>query len=250
MLQISNLYSSVDSNEILKGIDLKIPTGQLHVLMGPNGSGKSTLSKVIMGHPSYKVTAGKILLNDVNLLDLQVTKRSLQGIFLAFQYPQEIPGVNFSNYMRLVYNAHQSKANKLPVFKFRKLIKKTAQELDISLSLIERNLNEDLSGGEKKKLEILQMALIKPKLAILDETDSGLDQDAIKTIFSSITELRSMLPDMSILVITHYQKIFKYITPDKIHIMIDGKIKISGDMTLVDTISKNGYKEFKNSTNG
>jgi len=245
MLQINDLHAKAAGTNILNGINLKIPTGQLHVLMGPNGSGKSTLSNVIMGHPSYIVTDGEILLKDTDLLNLKVDERSLAGVFLAFQYPQEIPGVNFSNYMRLVYNAHQSKKNQLPVFKFRKLIKKTATELDIPLSLIERNLNEDLSGGEKKKLEILQMALIKPKLAILDETDSGLDQDAIKTIFSSITTLRQVLPDMSILIITHYPKIFEYISPDKVHIMINGKIKTSGDTSLVDTISKNGYQEFK-----
>jgi len=246
MLQINNLYAKATSTNILNGINLEIPTGQLHVLMGPNGSGKSTLSNVIMGHPNYQVTTGKILLNNTNLLDLEINKRSLAGVFLAFQYPQEIPGVNFSNYMRLVYNAHQSKTRQLPVFKFRKLIKKTAAKLDIPLSLLERNLNEDLSGGEKKKLEILQMALIKPKLAILDETDSGLDLDAIKAVFSNITTLRQTSPEMSMLVITHYQKIFKYITPDRIHIMINGKIKTSGDITIVDQINKNGYKQFQN----
>ncbi|KXK26137.1 MAG: Vegetative protein [candidate division WS6 bacterium OLB20] len=215
MLRIENLHAGVDGSEILKGVDLTVQSGELHILMGPNGSGKSTLAKALSGHPFVEITQGTISLDDADLTAAEPDERSRAGIFMAFQYPTEVPGVNFSNFLRLAYNARQPEGEKLPVFKFRKLLREKAALLDIDDSFFDRNLNEGLSGGEKKKSEILQLAVLEPKIAILDETDSGLDVDALKTVFQGVTRLREAYKDMSILVITHYQRIFDYINPDR-----------------------------------
>lgn len=247
MLQINNLHCSTsDEKEILKGVNLNINPGELHVLMGPNGSGKSTLSKTLMGHPSFEITEGTIELDGEDLTEKEVNERAHSGLFVAYQYPVEVPGVNFSNFLRLAYNSNKSDSDKLPVFKFRKLLKEKAQELDFSESLLDRNLNEDLSGGEKKKAEILQLAVLKPKYAILDETDSGLDLDALKSVFQAVNNIIASEKKLGVLIITHYQRIFDYINPDYVHVLSDGKIVESGDKKLIDKIEKDGYKQFKN----
>ncbi|HRN86215.1 MAG TPA: Fe-S cluster assembly ATPase SufC [Candidatus Dojkabacteria bacterium] len=247
MLEIKNLYcQSADGKGILKGVNLDIKPGELHVLMGPNGSGKSTLSKTLMGHPSFEITNGSIELDGENITEEEANERAHSGLFVAYQYPVEVPGVNFSNFLRLAYNSSKSDKEKLPVFKFRKLLKEKAQELDFSESLLDRNLNEDLSGGEKKKAEILQLAVLKPKYAILDETDSGLDLDALKSVFQAVNNIIASEKKLGVLIITHYQRIFDYITPDYVHVLSDGKIVESGDRELIDKIEKDGYKQFKN----
>lgn len=247
MLKINNLHCSTsDGKEILKGVNLEIKPGELHILMGPNGSGKSTLSKTLMGHPSFEITQGRIILDGADITDKEVNERAHAGLYLAYQYPVEVPGVNFSNFLRLAYNSNKSDSEKMPVFKFRKLLKEKALELDFSESLLDRNLNEDLSGGEKKKAEILQLAVLKPKYAILDETDSGLDLDALKSVFKAVKRIITSENKLGVLIITHYQRIFKYITPDFVHVLTDGKIVASGDKKLIKKIEKEGYKQFKN----
>lgn len=242
MLKIENLHAEVDGSEILKGINLEAEAGTLHILMGPNGSGKSTLAKTLAGHPFVEVTQGNIELDNEDITDAEPDERSLAGIFMAFQYPTEVPGVNFSNFLRMAYNARQDEDNKLPVFKFRKLLREKAELLEMDDSFLDRNLNEGLSGGEKKKSEILQLAVLEPKLAILDETDSGLDVDALRTVFEGVNKLRKAYPKMTILVITHYQRIFDYIKPDMVHVIREGVISESGGMDIAERIEKQGYK--------
>ncbi|MCA9380379.1 Fe-S cluster assembly ATPase SufC [Candidatus Dojkabacteria bacterium] len=247
MLKIKNLHCQTsDGKEILKGVNLEIKPGDLHVLMGPNGSGKSTLSKTLMGHPSFEITEGTIELDGENITDKEVSERAHSGLFVAYQYPVEVPGVNFSNFLRLAYNSNKPDSKKLPVFKFRKLLKEKANQLDFSEDLLDRNLNEDLSGGEKKKAEILQLAVLKPKYAILDETDSGLDLDALKSVFQAVNNIISSEKKLGVLIITHYQRIFDYINPDFVHVLRDGRIVESGDKKLINKIEKDGYKQFKN----
>ena len=243
MLNITNLKVDTEGLEILDGLDLSIGTGEVHVLMGPNGSGKSTLAKVLLGHPNYKVTSGAITFLGADLLKLDVSERAKAGIYLAFQQPIEVPGVNFRSFLRLAYNTRFQKEQQLPVFKFRKLLQDKAATLNIAPELLERNLNEGLSGGEKKQTEILQMSILKPKLAILDETDSGLDVDALKSVFQGIAAIRKENPEMSLLIITHYPKIFEYVTPEFVHIIRSGKIVKSGGAELIIEIEKKGYKE-------
>lgn len=245
MLEIKDLSCSIDSNEILKGVNLTVEPGKIHVLMGPNGSGKSTLSKVLLGHPAYEVTGGKIIVDGEDITEMEPDERSKAGVFLAFQYPVEVPGVNFSNFLRLAYNSRRGESEQVPVFKFRKILKTAAEELGFEELLLDRNLNEGLSGGEKKKAEILQMAVLDPKYTILDETDSGLDLDALKIVFEAINRIISTHGKMGILIITHYQRIFDYITPDKVHVMYKGKIVEEGGMELVDKIHAEGYKIYK-----
>lgn len=247
MFKIRNLKCSTqDGTEILKGVDLSIKPGELHVLMGPNGSGKSTLSKTLMGHPSFEITTGKISLDGTDITESEPDERAHAGLFIAYQYPVEVPGVNFANFLRLAYNSSRKKEDQLPVFKFRKLLKTKAEELDFPESLLDRNLNEDLSGGEKKKAEILQMAVLQPKYAILDETDSGLDLDALKSVFEGVNKIIASERKLGVLIITHYQRIFDYIKPDFVHILYNGKIAASGGLELVDRIEEHGYKQFKN----
>ncbi len=246
MLKIQDLKCTTqDDTEILKGVNLSIKPGELHVLMGPNGSGKSTLSKTLMGHPAFEISEGKIILDKRDITEIEPNERAHAGLFVAYQYPVEVPGVNFSNFLRLAYNSGREKQDQLPVFKFRKLLKDKAVELDFPDSLLDRNLNEDLSGGEKKKAEILQMAVLQPKYAILDETDSGLDLDALKSVFQGVNKIIESERKLGVLIITHYQRIFDYIKPDFVHILYNGKIAASGGLELVDNIEENGYKQFK-----
>lgn len=246
MLIVKNLHCSTsEGKSILTGIELKVKPGEIHVIMGPNGSGKSTLSKTLMGHPSFEVTEGSINLDGKDITDMPVNERSNLGLYLAYQYPVEVPGVNFANFLRLAYNSSRDKSDKIPVFKFRKLLKEKAHELDFPEELLERNLNEDLSGGEKKKAEILQMAILEPRYAILDETDSGLDLDALKSVFGAVNKITTNQKKLGVIVITHYQRIFDYLKPDFVHVLMDGKIVKTGNMKLVKQIEKDGYKSFK-----
>ena len=246
MLEIKNLQcNSLDGKNILNSVNLTIKPGELHVLMGPNGSGKSTLSKTLMGHPSFEVTEGSVKLDKVDITKSEPNKRAHAGLFVAYQYPIEVPGVNFTDFLRLAYNSGREKSEQLPVFKFRKLINEKAQELDFPETLLDRNLNEDLSGGEKKKAEIMQLAVLQPRYAILDETDSGLDLDALKSVFQAINKIIKSEKKLGVLIITHYQRIFDYIKPDYVHILYNGRIVESGDMKLVNKIEKDGYKKYR-----
>jgi len=246
MFNIQNLHcTTADGNAILNGVNLDINPGELHVLMGPNGSGKSTLSKTLMGYPGFTLTKGKIVLDGEDITKMDVNERAHAGLFVAYQYPVEVPGVNFSNFLRLAYNSNKPEEDKLHVFKFRKYLKQKADELDFPENLLDRNLNEDLSGGEKKKAEILQMAVLQPKYAILDETDSGLDLDALKSVFTAVKKIIAEEQKLGVLLITHYQRIFDYIKPDKIHVLLNGRIVQTGGMELVEKIEADGYKQFR-----
>ncbi len=247
MLTLKNLKVSIDATPILHGIDLKVRPGEIHAIMGPNGSGKSTLSAALMGHPAYTVTEGSAMFFDQNLLKLDPEDRAALGFFLSFQYPKEIPGVNLVSFLRASYNAvRKAQATKsgetfepVSLFAFKKKVMDAMSLIGLPASFMDRATNEGFSGGEKKKCEILQMALLEPKLAMLDETDSGLDVDALKDICHAILEVRK--PDQSIVLITHYQRILNYITPDHVHVMMDGKIVMSGGADLAHTIEAKGY---------
>lgn len=241
MLNISDLKVSIEDKEILKGVSLEVGSGEVHVLMGPNGSGKSTLAQSLMGNPFYEVEDGKVVFDGKDLLDLDTTERSLNGLFLSFQYPSEIPGVTVSNYLRTIYNnKHETKLS--PV-KFRKLLKEKMELLDMSEDFMGRYLNEGFSGGEKKRMEMLQMLILEPKLAILDEVDSGLDIDALKVVAKAVNYLKDE-KDMGVLVITHYTRILDHIEPDHVHIMKEGKIVKSGGKALADELEAQGYAPF------
>lgn len=238
MLEIKNLHVEIEGKEILKGVNLILEKGKVHALMGPNGSGKSTLANVIMGNPKYKVTQGKILLNKEDITNLSPDARAKKGIFLSFQYPSEISGITIMNFLRTVLNARSEK--KISVFEFQKFLKEKLKLLKIDESFAERYLNAGFSGGEKKKSEILQLAVLDPSVALLDETDSGLDIDALKTIAEGINAV--MDKNKEILIITHYKRILEYIRPDKISIMINGKIVLEGGKELVDQLEAKGYQ--------
>ena len=242
MLEIRNLHASVDDNEILRGIDLKIEAGEVHALMGPNGSGKSTLASVLAGRDAYEVTAGEVTYNDVDLLELDPEDRAREGIFLAFQYPVEIPGVRNDYFLKTALNAirkHRGEPE-LDAFEFLKLVKEKAALLKLDQSLVSRPVNEGFSGGEKKRNEIFQMAVLDPKLGILDETDSGLDIDALRIVADGVNALRS--PERSFLVITHYQRLLNYIEPDFVHVLLDGRIVKSGGKELALELEAKGYE--------
>lgn len=243
MLEIKDLHVEIESDEgnkeILKGLNLTIEEGNVHALMGPNGSGKSTLANVLMGNPKYKITKGDILFEGESILDLNTTDRARLGIFLSFQYPQEIEGVSIRNFLRTSYN--QVKGEKLSVLDFKELLDEKSKVLNLDEDFSERYLNKGFSGGEKKKSEMLQLALLSPKLAILDETDSGLDIDALKSVADSINTLKQKNPQMTILIITHYKRILEFIKPDKLSIMIKGKIALEGNADLVDHLEEKGY---------
>ncbi|MBD3363351.1 Fe-S cluster assembly ATPase SufC [Candidatus Dojkabacteria bacterium] len=241
MLEIKNLEVRTGDKLIINNFNLDINPGETHVLMGPNGSGKSTLCKAIMGHPKYTITKGSISVNKKNIKNLESHERAKLGLFVAMQHPTEIPGVNFSNFLRLAYNSRFGKDKKIPVFKFRKILKDKLKILDFSEKFLERNLNEGFSGGEKKKAEILQLAVLEPKYAILDETDSGLDIDALKTVFNGLKEIQNKNKQMAFLIITHYEKIFEFISPDFIHVFKDGSIVETGGMEIIEKIHKQGY---------
>ena len=241
MLQIKNLKAKIDNKEILKGLNLDIKPGEVHAIMGPNGSGKSTLSNVLSGRKGYSVSGEVKYLNE-NLLDLEIEERAHKGIFLAFQYPLEIPGVNTNIFLKTSLNAiKKAKGEKeLDAIEFLKLVKQKAVELKFDEKILSRQLNVGFSGGEKKKNEILQMSILNPKLSILDETDSGLDIDALKTVSEGVNALRSK--DSSFLIITHYQRLLDYIKPDFVHVLINGQIVKSGGSELALELESKGYE--------
>lgn len=239
MLEIKNLHASVDGKEILKGVDLKINPGEIHALMGPNGSGKSTLSFVLMGHPKYKVTDGEILFDGKKFNDLAPNDRAKLGLFLGFQYPTEISGVSLFNFLKTAYNSLHENNGRVSSMEFREILKDKMKLLGVEDSFINRYLNEGFSGGEKKRGEILQMAVLNPKIAVLDETDSGLDVDSLKIVAEGINTIASK--QNGVLLITHYQRILKYIKPDFVHVMIGGKIMKSGGHKLAEELEERGY---------
>jgi Fe-S cluster assembly ATP-binding protein len=251
-LEIRNLHVSIDGKEILKGLDLSLPKGEVHAIMGPNGTGKSTLAYTLMGHPSYEVTQGEIIFKDQNILDLEADQRSLMGIFLAFQYPVGIPGVTVANFIRSAINARRRSVNPddkgIPLLEFRNQIKEKMAMLKMDSAFAGRYLNDGFSGGEKKRAEILQMAMLKPEIAILDETDSGLDIDALKVVSEGVNTLRG--PELAALVITHYQRILNYIEPDVVHVMMEGRIVESGGKDLAIHLEEHGYDWIREKING
>jgi len=241
MLEIKDLHVSIDGKEILKGLDLKVNKGEVHAIMGPNGAGKSTLAKVLAGHPSYEITQGEIWFLGQNLTELEPEERAHLGLFMSFQYPIEIPGVSNVQFLRLSYNA-KAKANLLPelsVEEFEILLKDKMKMMEIKSEFMERNLNEGFSGGEKKRNEILQMAILNPTLAILDETDSGLDIDAMRIVSKGVNQI--MNPEMGLILITHYQRLLDYIKPAFVHVMLDGVITLSGNADLALQLEEKGY---------
>lgn len=240
-LQIKNLYVNVNGKEILKGVNLNIDLGKVHALMGPNGSGKSTLANVLMGNPKYVVTKGKILLDKEDITELSADERAKKGLFLSFQYPAEITGVTMSNFLRTAYNSIKEK--KLDVVEFHSLLKKKMGELKMDSNFSRRYVNEGFSGGEKKKAEILQMSVLEPKFAILDETDSGTDVDALKIIANGINQTKKK-NNMGILLITHYNRILQYLDVDKVTVMINGKITKDGGKELAEEIESEGYEKY------
>ncbi len=242
-LEIKDLHVSIDGKEILKGVNLTAKQGEIHAIMGPNGTGKSTLAYTLMGHPSYKVTQGEVLFKGQNILELSPDERSRLGVFLAFQYPVAISGVTLANFLRTAVNARRRAVNKadkgMPVPEFRKMLREKMDLLKMDQSFAGRYLNEGFSGGEKKRAEILQMATLKPEIAILDETDSGLDIDALKVVSEGVNAL--MGPEMGVIVITHYQRLLNYIKPQYVHVMMGGRIVESGGPDLALSLEEHGY---------
>ena len=242
-LEIKDLHVSIEDKEILKGVNLTVNTGEIHAIMGPNGTGKSTLSSAIMGHPSYEVTQGEVLLDGVNILELEVDERAKAGLFLAMQYPSEITGVTNADFMRSAINAKREEGQEINLMQFIKKLDKEMDFLDIVQDMAQRYLNEGFSGGEKKRNEILQLMMLEPKFAILDEIDSGLDIDALKVVSKGINQMRG--EDFGALMITHYQRLLNYITPDKVHVMYGGKVVKSGGPELAKRLEEEGYEWVK-----
>lgn len=245
MLQIRNLHAAIADKEILKGIDLEIKKGEIHAIMGPNGSGKSTLSSVLVGNPNYEVTEGSVLFEGQDLLELEPEERAHLGLFMSFQYPVEIPGVSMVNFMRAALNEKRKAQglDPIPAAEFLKLMKQKRELVELDNKLASRSVNEGFSGGEKKRNEIFQMAMLEPKLAILDETDSGLDIDALRIVAKGVNELRS--PENATIVITHYQRLLDYIRPDYVHVLYKGRIVRSGGPELALELEKKGYDWIK-----
>jgi Fe-S cluster assembly ATP-binding protein len=240
-LKIVNLHAEIaeDGTEILKGVDLELGAGEIHAIMGPNGSGKSTLSKVISGHPAYEVTDGDILFNGDSVLDMEPDERARAGIFLAFQYPVEIPGVSVANFMRTALNA--KRGEDVDIFDFQDELETRMGMLEMDPAFAMRSVNDGFSGGEKKRNEILQLAMLEPTLAVMDETDSGLDIDALRIVTDGINKIKAERPEMSVLLITHYQRMLNYIKPDRVHVMVDGRIIRSGGPELALELEERGY---------
>lgn len=243
ILKIENLHAEVEGKEILKGVTLTIKGGETHAIMGPNGTGKSTLASVIMGHPRFEVTKGTITLDGKDVLEMSVDERARAGLFLAMQAPSEVPGVTNSDFIKTAMNARLDDDNKLSLFKFIRAYDKAVKELKMSDDLPHRYLNEGFSGGEKKRNEILQMKMLKPSIAILDEIDSGLDVDALKVVGDNVTEMKN--GELGLLLITHYQRLLDYINADMVHVMMQGRIVKSGDTELMKKIDQNGYDWIK-----
>ena len=241
LLEVRNLHATVNGVPILKGLDLTVRASEVHAIMGPNGSGKSTFSKVLAGHPAYEVTGGEVLFEGRNLFDLPADARARAGVFLAFQYPVEIPGVTNSAFLRLAYNAKaiEDGRDELDPLEFDDLVREKAKLVEMDPSFLDRSVNDGFSGGEKKRNEILQMAILEPKLAILDETDSGLDIDALRIVAGGVNALAG--PGRAIVMITHYQRLLNYIVPDHVHVMADGRILKSGDRSLALELESRGY---------
>ena len=240
-LEIKGLQVEVEGKEILKGLDLTVSKGETHALMGPNGSGKSTLAYAIMGHPSYAITGGQVLLKGTDITELSPDERAQLGLFLAMQYPTEIPGVSLTNFLRTAINA--TSPQDVPVRQFMASLREHMAALDMDEKFLSRNVNEGFSGGEKKRFEILQMAMLSPEIAVLDETDSGLDVDALKVVSEGVNRLRG--PDLGVLIITHYTRILRYITPDHVHVMFEGRIVQSGGAELAAELEDKGYEHLK-----
>jgi len=240
-LEIRDLHASiVGGDAILKGVDLVVPRGEVHALMGPNGSGKSTLAKIIAGDPSYEITGGDVLLDGQSILEMEPDERAREGLYLAFQYPVEVPGVSIANFLRLALNARREEGDEIGVMEFYGKLQQAVKNLNWDDSILERNLHEGFSGGEKKRSEILQMLVLEPRYAILDETDSGLDVDALKVVSQGVNAARG--PDFGALVITHYQRLLNYIVPDRVHVMVGGKVIRSGPKELAMELDAKGYE--------
>jgi Fe-S cluster assembly ATP-binding protein len=244
MLEIRNLHASIDGREILKGVNLEVNAGEVHSIMGPNGSGKSTLAQVLAGRESYDVTEGQVLYNGKDLLDMSPEERACEGMFLAFQYPVEIPGVNMNYFLKTALNSVRKYRGQpeLDAVDFLKLVRERAKLVDIDEEMFKRAVNEGFSGGEKKRNEVFQMAVLEPKLAVMDETDSGLDIDALKIVSNGVNRLRGA--DRAFIVITHYQRLLNYIVPDHVHVLMDGKIVKSGGKELALELEQKGYVGF------
>ena len=241
MLSIENLHARIGDREILKGLSLEVPAGEVHAIMGPNGSGKSTLAQVIAGREDYQITAGRILYRGHDLLAMAPEERARAGVFLAFQYPIEIPGVNNAYLLKAALNAQREARGEPPMdaFEFMKLIKNKMELVNVPKDFLTRNVNQGFSGGEKKRNEVLQMLLLEPRLAVLDETDSGLDVDALKTVAQGVNSLRS--PERSMLLVTHYERLLELIVPDRVHVLADGRIVRSGSRELARELDERGY---------
>jgi Fe-S cluster assembly ATP-binding protein len=237
MLKIENLHVEIDGNGIVKGLDLEVGRGELHAIMGPNGSGKSTFANVLMGHPRYEVTEGSVTFEGEDVLELEPDERAKMGMFLAFQYPSEVPGVSVANFLRTAVNSVREQ--ELSPMEMYKLLQEKMAVMRMDPKFAERYLNEGFSGGEKKRNEILQMLMLEPRLAILDETDSGLDIDALQVVARGVNEMRG--PEFSAVLITHYQRILRYIEPDRVHVMLDGRLVTSGGKELAEDLEEKGY---------
>jgi Fe-S cluster assembly ATP-binding protein len=251
LLKIENLHVALeDGTEIVKGVDLEVDLNEVHAVMGPNGSGKSTLSYAIMGHPAYEITEGRILFDGDDVTEMGADERAQRGLFLAFQYPHAIPGVTVTNFLRSAINsvrkARAGKDDPMPIPEFRKELLAQMDRLKVSRELASRYLNDGFSGGEKKRVEILQMAMLKPRIAVLDETDSGLDIDALRVVAAGVRELVG--PEMGALVITHYKRILDHVKPDHVHVFVDGRIVASGGPELADQLEDRGYEEYEEVT--
>src|SRR5919107_454935 len=241
LLEVKDLHAGIDGKEILKGLNLTVNAGEVHAIMGPNGSGKSTLSKVLAGHPSYEVISGEVFYEGENLLELEPDERARSGVFLAFQYPVEVPGVSNSQFLRLAYNEKMKHTGEeeLDPLEFNDLLKERAKIVEMDSSFFKRSVNEGFSGGEKKRNEILQMAVLQPKLAVLDETDSGLDIDALRIVAEGVNKLRNS--EKAIILVTHYQRLLNYIVPDYVHVLANGRIAQSGGKDLALELEDKGY---------
>jgi len=247
ILTIRNLLAKVadEDIEILHGVDLEMQPGEIHAIMGPNGSGKSTLAKLLAGHPGYEATGGDVLFRGEDILEMEPDERARLGIFLAFQYPVEIPGVSIANFLRTALQARLEEGEEVDLFDYQDQLLDRMELLDMDPSFAERPVNDGFSGGEKKRNEILQMAVLKPALALMDETDSGLDIDALQVVAKGVKTLHAEDPEMSFLIITHYQRLLDYITPDRVHVMVGGRIVRSGGPEVAQELEAKGYEEFK-----